>query len=349
MSFPATHHAHPSARRSIGDAPDRGDSIVLVLSADEAFGMPMAVTLHSALHNLRPALRAEIFVLDGGLGEFTRGRLRQIAARHGATLHFVVPNLDRYRTPRLGTQDRFSAINYARIHLAESLPERVERAVYLDCDLLVERDLGALMEIPFDDAVLLAVQDAVIPFVSSTLGVQRWRALGYPPDTPFFNSGLMVVNLVRYRTEQIGAQVFDYLLRYRDELNLFGNQEGFNAILAERWAPLDPRWNVVHGVYDPAWRRRTEEREGIRIPHRALTAAPYAIHFTADTKPWEPSSQHPARGRFYHYLWQSHFFPRSEHLRWRLAHDARRAYHWLRRASRPVRHTLGITASRIGT
>ena len=318
------------------------DSIVLVLSADESFGLPLGVTLYSALQNLRAGWDAEVFVLDGGLLAQTRDRLRRVADGQGAALRFVRPALDRYRTPRLKTQERFSPINYARIHLDECLPERVERAVYLDADLVVEGDLSRLWEVAFGGAVLLAVQDQMIPFVSATMGVQRWQALGLSPETPFFNSGLMVVHVPRYRAEAVGARVFDYLLRFRDQLNLPGNQEGFNAILAGRWKPLDTRWNVVHGVYDPAWRRRTERNEGYRIPAQALTADPHVIHFTDNSKPWDPASHHPARNRFYRYLRHSGFLTRPEYLAWRALHDGRRAYHWLRRASRPLRHLLGL-------
>lgn len=340
----AAHSESPAVSSPIPSTP-----IAIVLAADEHFGMPLVVTLHSALANLRAGACAEVFVLDGGLSRHTRDRLHCLTARHDARLRVLTPDLDRYRTPGLGTQKRFSPINYARIHLDEYLPSSIKRVIYLDCDLLVEKDLSALWEIDVGNAVLLAVQDQVIPHVSSSMGIQRWQALGLSPKTPFFNSGVMAMNVPRYRAEGIGEQVFDYLLRYRGQLNLFGNQEGFNAVLAGRWIPLDGRWNVVHAAYDPAWRRRTEEREGYRIPHEVLTRSPHIIHFTDKTKPWEPMSQHPARGRFYHYLYDSQYFSSLEYLRWRAPHDTCRAYHWLRRASRSFRHRIGLRKPIVGT
>lgn len=342
-----------SPQRTPGPAPRAGasvpGSIAMVLAADERFGMPLGVTLHSALTNLRVGVHAEVFVLDGGLSSDTRDRLCRVVARHDATLQFISPDLDRYRTPRLGTQERFSPINFARIHLDAYLLSRLDRVLYLDCDLVVERDLSTLWEVEFGDTLLLAVQDQAIPRVSSSLGIQRWCALGLSPEMPFFNSGMMVINLPRYRRESIGRQVFNYLLQYREQLNLFGNQEGFNAVLAGRWTPLDGRWNVVHAAYDPAWRRRTAEREGYRIPHEVLTRAPYIIHFTDDTNPWDPRSQHPARNRFYRALRNSRYLSPTEYLRWRTSQDTRRAYHWLRRTSRPLRHRIGLRKSLVGS
>ena len=315
--------------------------VTLVLSADEAFGMPLAVTLYSALHNLATDRRAAVYVLDGGLSEDTKRRVRVIAASHDATLNFIVPELARYDSPRLGTQDRFSPINYARIHLADYLPKRIERAIYMDCDLIVERDLSELWTKDFGDSLLLGVRDQLIPYVSSSFGVKRWREIGLPPDTPFFNAGMMVIDLPRYRREQIGDQVFDYLLRYRDRLNLYGNQEGFNGVLATRWKPLDLRWNVIDRSYDPAERKKIEEREGFRIP-AALSRSPYVIHYTDHSKPWQPTCSHPARHRFLYYLRASRFYSPPEMLLWRVEYTTRRAVNWTRERTRPYRHKLGL-------
>lgn len=315
--------------------------VTLVLSADEHFGLPLGVTVHSALRNLEEGRNAEVYVLDGGLTDETKKRLERIVVREAeSSLHFIEPDLERYRDSRLGTQVRFTPVNYARIHAAEYLPTRIQRAIYLDADVVVEHDLGKLWSMDFDGNVLLAVQDQLIPFVSSSMGVRRWRELGLQPDMPFFNSGVMVMNLERYRQEEIGAQVFDYLLRYRDELNLFGNQEGFNSVLAGRWKSLDLRWNVIHVAFDPQECEDIARREGFRVPHSRLTQDPYIIHFTADTKPWHPYCRHPARTRFYDHLQESSFLSWPEYLLWRARHRLLSFVEWLRHASRPYRHKL---------
>ena len=328
--------------------PTRDDPIALVLAADEAFGMPLGVTMHSALHTLRAGRSAEVYVLDGGLKGETRARIRRIAEAQGASLTFVALDKTLYDDPRLRIEERFSLSTLARIHMDRALPSRIRRAVYLDSDIVVENDLSRLWEVPFGDHVVLAVQDQFIPYVSARYGVQRWRALGLSPDAPFFNSGMLVVNLPRYRDEQIGDQVFEYLLRHGDELNLGADQEGFNAVLSGRWGPLDLRWNVLHVTYNPTRCRAVEREEGFRIPHETLTRDPYVIHFTDDSKPWDPACMHPARHRFRWHLRRSGYLSRGEYLRWHLGHDACRLFHWVRRRSRPLRHVVGLRKRPLG-
>jgi lipopolysaccharide biosynthesis glycosyltransferase len=316
--------------------------IALVLSADEAFGMAMGVTLHSALYTLRTERAVEVYVLDGGLAATTRARVRRIAEGQGATITFVPLDPGLYTHARLRVEERFSPSTFARIHMDRILPDHIPRAVYLDSDIVVEKDLSRLWSIPFEGNVLLAVQDQFIPYVSARYGVKRWRALGLPADTPFFNSGMLVVNLPRYRQEHIGAQIFQYLLNHGDELNLRGNQEGFNAVLADRWTPLDLRWNVLHVTYDPARCCAVEREEGFRVPHERLTRDPYVIHYTDDSKPWDPTCMHPARGRFLWHLRQSGYFSPTEYAVWRTSHSTRHFMEWTRQASRPLRHTIGL-------
>lgn len=341
MSYPSAPLLRDPSSVSSTDLGEEKRKIALVFSADEAFGMPLAVTLHSALHNLDPAWRAEVYVLDGGLRADTQKRIEGLAARHDATVTFPVPDLARYQTSKLRTQTRFPPINYARIHVGNYLPMRTERALYLDCDMVVEQDLSVLWAKDFGDAVLMAVQDQLIPYVSSSLGVKRWRELGLPPDTPFFNSGMMMINLPRYRRESVGDQVFDYLVRSREQLNLYGNQEGFNAVLATRWAPLDLRWNVIDRSYDPVQRQEIERRDGFHVP-ASLPQAPHIIHYTDQSKPWESACQHPALDRFLFYLDSSRYYTPTEWMRWRTRHAVGRFLHWVRRRSRSYRHMMGL-------
>ena len=322
-------------------AGDREKRITLVFAADDAFGMPLAVTLHSALQNLNADWRADAYVLDGGLTADTRRRIAGVGARHNTTVTFIAPDLARYQHSKLRTQTRFPPINYARIHVAEYVPSGIERALYLDCDLVVEQDLSELWKKDFDGTVVMAVQDQLIPHVSSSLGIQRWRELGLSPNTPFFNSGMMVIHLPRYRRENIGDRVFDYLVQYREQLNLYGNQEGFNAILATRWTPLDLRWNVIDRSYDPVQREQIEQREGVHIP-ALLAQSPHIIHYTDHSKPWDSACQHPAKDRFLFYLNGSRYYSRTEWLRWRTSHTARQLLNWARRRSRPYRHKIGL-------
>jgi len=122
--------------------------------------------------------------------------------------------------------------------------------------------------------------------VSSRCGIARYRELGLKPDTPYFNAGVMSVDLTLWRRDAIHHKAADYL-RVNQRSVTFWDQEGLNATLAGKWKELEPRWN--HNASVP------------RHNHGAPTP-PSIIHFAGNLKPWRFLSTHPMRSQYYRYL-----------------------------------------------
>ena len=246
--------------------------------------MPLAAMLHSALVGLRSGRTISAHVIDAGLSETDRERLADLARRHEAALHWYEPSATGFGT--LPAWGRTTSATYHRLMVARLLPEEVARAVWLDCDLLVTGDLAALWEIDLGGRHLLAVRDSVVPLVSSRYGIRSWRELGLLREAPYFNAGVMLLDVDRWRDDDIGALAGRYLVEARDAM--FWDQEGLNAVLCGRWGELDPRWN----------RMASAERRGERAD-----AAPGIVHFGGTLKPWRlPDPGSGPRSLFYRHL-----------------------------------------------
>ena len=68
---------------------------------------------------------------------------------------------------------------YQRIFVPDVLPGAINKMVYLDGDLLFLDAIETLWNTDISGAIVGAVQDAVVPYVSSPLGLRRYRELGY--------------------------------------------------------------------------------------------------------------------------------------------------------------------------
>lgn len=320
-------------------------SLVLVFGADERFSLPLAVTLYSALANLQGRRRVSIYILDGGLSPESQSRLRQVAqrARVGIHLEFIRPDLDLIRGYSLKIKDHITEAAFLRLLIPELLPEQFERAIYLDSDMVVEADLGQLWDAELGQNAVLAVRDLYIPYLSSMLGLYNWRELGLAPDAPYFNSGLLVMNLRRWRAEDLGGRILRYLSEQGTRIN-HSDQEGLNAILAGMWGALDPRWNLTYAYFDQVRFEESEYKEEVRSMRKAFVREPYIIHYT-HKKPWDPKCVHPARFRFFHYLKLCKWFTSAEYARWRLVRLPEQAVALLRQFSevrtRPLRKLIG--------
>jgi lipopolysaccharide biosynthesis glycosyltransferase len=143
--------------------------------------------------------------------------------------------------------------------------------------MLVLADLAELWETPVGDAHLLAVRDALVRNVSSTFGIGAFDEIGLGPSDQYFNAGMMVIDLEKWRKSGVAQAALDYLRRYSDRV-FFWDQEALNAVLARKWNAVDERWN---------WSANLDRlsRDGAHSGNGAATL-PRIIHFVGNIKPW---------------------------------------------------------------
>jgi lipopolysaccharide biosynthesis glycosyltransferase len=275
--------------------PDR-EPIVVACTADQHYLMPLAVTLTSLVARLDSRRALSIYVIDGGIPRADRTRLADSLRRPNVRIHWI-PGRSTLR-PELPVWGRLQPSVYERLAIADYLPDTVRKAIWLDCDLVIERDLAQLWDTDIGDRHVLAVQDMIVPYVSSPMGVARHAALGIPASAKYFNAGVMVVNLALWREHGIAERVMAYLESYWDDV-VFLEQEGLNAVLAGKWEELDPRWNQNAGVSGRSFYSSEHLDEAT---YARVVNDPWIVHFTGNLKPWGIYRDPRSRALYFHYL-----------------------------------------------
>jgi lipopolysaccharide biosynthesis glycosyltransferase len=290
--------AMPSDRRR-----DAQQDIVLVSGADDGYAMPLAATVRSAAAELRGDRRLRLFILDGGLTADSKARLAASWQDPRLSVEWLQPEVNRIRD--LPVSDHISSAAYLRLLMAELLPRDVRRVIYLDADMLVRRDLADLWDEPQGDHPVLAVQDMAAPYLDAAAAaanfdrchrrlaaarpVANYEQLGLPADGKYFNSGLLVIDLERWRREDLGQRVLDCLREHRRHV-LWWDQYALNVVLAGRWRPLDLRWNQGAHIYTyPTWRESWLDRETFA----QVRLDPWIVHYCSPDKPWHYFCRHP--------------------------------------------------------
>jgi lipopolysaccharide biosynthesis glycosyltransferase len=162
---------------------------------------------------------------------------------------------------------------FCRYLAAELLPD-THRCVYLDGDVLVRHDPGPLAQTNLRGHTLGAVRSRVAPFVASPGGVRAWFELGMPGAAPYFNSGVLVMDLDRWRAGNVTTRLTEFLVRH-GEGTWFSDQEALNAVLWDDWEPLDRTWNYVTHVAESFLPAPEDEPPD-----------PGIVHFAGRAKPW---------------------------------------------------------------
>lgn len=131
---------------------------------------------------------------------------------------------------------------YARLCIPYFLPKHIKKAIYLDADTLVVHDIKNLWDINIQGYGIAAVIDRSETVDSSWAGIPNYAELGIPGKSKYFNSGVLVIDVEKWRDNDVPNAIFQCVeknLRYAS----YPDQYGLNVYFANQWYELDRRWN----------------------------------------------------------------------------------------------------------
>jgi lipopolysaccharide biosynthesis glycosyltransferase len=244
------------------------------------------VTLVSVLAHLDARRHLTIHVIDGDIPESERTQLARSLGFESVTLSWHLP--DRSRFVGVPLWGRMPISVYDKLLVPDLLPREVDQALWLDSDTLVLGDIALLWDQGAGCHPVLAAQDSLVPLVSSSFGVARYRELGLRADAKYFNAGVMLMELELWRRQHVSSRALDYVKAYASEVS-FWDQEGLNAVLAGEWGELDPVWNWSVSRGHPSGQPTIDRRAKI-------------VHFTGNMKPWKYDGRHTYYREYYEYV-----------------------------------------------
>jgi UDP-glucose:(glucosyl)LPS alpha-1,3-glucosyltransferase/UDP-glucose:(galactosyl)LPS alpha-1,2-glucosyltransferase len=243
---------------------------------DRAFFAP-AVRAIASLIDAEPEVERDILLVcepDDVLPGFDR-----LAPASRERIELVTVDFSRF-DHRLSPRGRFSRAVFRRLFLDAVLPDRFERIVTVDSDMLIVRPgLARLAEIDLGGRPLAAAMDMIFlmdfrnDWLARRFQTAR-RALGLDLATPYCNAGLMTIDRERWRELKVTERVVEALAA-APERYPFMEQDALNSILCGNFAMLSPRFNFMGDFFLIDLEREIE---------------PIVLHFVNSPKPWELAS-----------------------------------------------------------
>lgn len=256
----------------------------VVAACDPGFAQHLAVMLLSlAETNARHEL--SVFVLwNGPTAE--KDKLRGVLA--STPFAYTLIDLGDGALSDLTGGVNFTVTTYARLLIGDHLPREVDRVLYLDGDILVRGDLQPLWTLDLKGHTAAAVTDLPRYEFNSTLGL--------PADALYFNAGVLLIDLARWRRLDIGGRTLAFARQHPDRLR-WCDQCALNLILHDDWILLDRVWNFQS--MDVAHVVNGHVRFDAINPDRL--AAARIVHFNGRSKPWHYLNDHPLKGEYLRY------------------------------------------------
>jgi len=179
---------------------------------------------------------------------------------------------------------------YFRLLFPLILPPILKRVLYIDSDIVINGSLQELWDTPLEGHAMAVVTDRNIE-------MQRKR-LDLAEDSPYFNSGVMLIDLDLWRKENMLERGMAFATANAHVLNNW-DQDVLNHLFEKRVLLVHQRWNAMSHLWglDPAW---LEARDGLNQEEQEAHDAPVVIHFAGGgfAKPWNYRCAHPGEERY---------------------------------------------------
>lgn len=270
----------------------------IVYASNDNYARHLGVSLCSLFDSNRQAERIDAYILSVGIGADSRRKLDELAGRYGRQLHYVeMEDLERRISFDVDT-GRFDISTLGRLFIGEVLPDKVERCIYLDCDTVVVRSLEKLWRADLCGAVIGAVQEP-------TIYRKVKEAIGLGEDEPYYNAGMLLVDLRAWRQADAGRRMMEFYGEKNGRL-LANDQDVINGTLKGSIRTLPPKYNFFPNYryfsyraltgYAPVYRQVKKEQ------FQAAKRRPVIIHYMGDERPWIAGNLNHYRRAYEKYL-----------------------------------------------
>lgn len=261
--------------------------VVVVFACSENFVPYLSVATQSIVENACASRRYDIIVLTRDISPASMITLTRQVKSDNVGIGFldVDAALGDIELPHHG---HFRPETYYRL-LAPQLLPNVDKAIYLDSDLIVEKDIAGLFDVDVTGYPLAATRDAdtigQIEGYDATVGPYLKNDLGMRDPHDYFQAGVLLMNLAELRRtvspEEFLALSTQRMWRWLD-------QDVLNRVVNGNYVRVHMRWNYL---MDWQHLRRTHivsnAPADVRAEYEEAAADPAIIHFAGpDNRPW---------------------------------------------------------------
>lgn len=241
--------------------------------SDENYLLPTSIAIASLIKNNNHNMK--IHILTTGMSLEGRNHLKSMSSANANVVVYDVEN----EFLNMSTQGLFENIpaNHSSL-LKFNLPtilKDVDKLLFLDGDLIVNKDISELYNVELGDSLVAAVCDHVDVWHKKQLKVKK-----------YFNSGVMLLNLKKMRNENYVKKLTDYRC---NGFNKFMDQDAFNAVFAGKVIFLPFRFNTLYSImeyFSPEKIRQTYRNKKV-LSYDELIEEAVVIHFSSNQKPWK--------------------------------------------------------------
>ena len=264
----------------------------IVYASDERFSEILGVSLTSLYENTKDMNDVIVYILDNGISDENKMKIENLSKKYGKTDPIWIKslNISEVISMKVAT-DRGSLAQYARLFVSRLLPTDLDRVLYLDCDIIINKSIKALWNLDLQNKTIGALMDAFSKYYRANIDLQ--------PDDIMFNSGVMLIDLTRWKEQNVEERLLNFIKRKNGRIQQ-GDQGVLNAVLTHDTYCFEPCFNSVTIFHDFNYSEMLIYRKppkGFYTAEQVQKAVidPHIVHFTSSflsKRPWMVGCEH---------------------------------------------------------
>ena len=256
------------------------NEINLFFTVDDNYVPFLAVTLQSIKQYLNSNYIYDIKVLHSN--SITEANMKTIHNQFESdnfNIDFVNIEKNVYKiSEKLHTRDYYSKSTYFRLLIPDLYPE-LDKALYLDSDIVLKTDVAKLYNIDLEGNYVGAIPDGAVQLIKEFQNYVENR-IGVQSYTQYFNAGVLLMDLKQLREINFEEKFISLLSNVK--FDVAQDQDYLNTICKNHVKIIDASWNVM------PFESNTINEDDINL-----------IHYNLDMKPW-----HTDNIKYEKYFWE---------------------------------------------
>ncbi len=219
----------------------------IVFCLDDNYASLLGVAINSLLKN--SSAKFCFWIMHNNLSIDNQNKIQKIAAKSKSMIFFIPVDekteLLEFKKPKIWA----NKVCYYRLLAPLLVPQyakaqniSIDKILFMDCDILVLRDIAPIFDIDLKDKTLAAV-------VSPLHEEERAHIpeLNISPDHKFFYAGLMLIDCNKWKNRKIYEQAVKIDIEHPEGLK-WADMDMLNIIFQNDYISLPPKYSIWPGL-----------------------------------------------------------------------------------------------------
>jgi lipopolysaccharide biosynthesis glycosyltransferase len=217
--------------------------IPIFFACDDNYIPFLGTAIHTLIKNASKDYHYRAIVLNAGIKEENKARVKALENEHLSIDFFNIEEVisKHYDELALRLRDYYSVAIYYRMFIATLFPQ-YEKAIYLDADLILVGDISELYHTNIEGKLVGAINDRLVLDVPE-FAAYASEAVGIAAHE-YFNSGVLVMNLKKFREDDIENKFLHLLETYNFD-SVCPDQDYLNVLCRNDKVLLPIGWNKM--------------------------------------------------------------------------------------------------------